>query len=325
MKIIRKAALAAAVIMTGLMSGCYFFPAEEALLDPPVTAPDKVAYSTFTARTKDLESSVIVTGYVRSHTEKECYFTDYTGRVKTVYVKPGDMVSEGDLIAEMNTGALEYELKIQELKVEAAQLRYNSTGSEADKLQLEIEQSTLDMYRAEEAGARIYAPISGQVSYVFKMDPGTEMDPYRVIARIVDPGDLYIAAEYDGDQRNFSVGDRVTVTVDGYLYDCEISYTPKEAKADAADNTKALYAEFTGERPSFAYLGSLADIKKVKEIAEGAVVIPKNLVKTDGDRTFVQIFEDGEKTERDVVTGISNATEVEIKDGLKAGDAVIIR
>lgn len=325
MRIIKRitaAAVLAAVLST---SGCYFFPAEEQLLDPPTISSDEVTYSTFTARKKTIESNVIVTGYVRSKTEKQCYFTDYTGRVKNIYVRAGDFVEEGDLVAEMNTGALEYELKIQELKVQAAQLRYNSSGSSADRLQLEIEQNTLEMYNAEYKGAKIYAPISGQVSFVLGISPGTEMDPYKVIAKVVDPTDLYVEASYTNDISTFAVGDKVTVNIGGIVYDAKISYTPRDARADGAADSNALYAEFTGEKPTFAFLGSLADIIKIKSKSENAVVIPKNLIKTDGDRTYVQVYNDGEKYEKDVKTGISNATEIEITDGLSEGELVIIR
>ncbi|MCM1335834.1 MAG: hypothetical protein NC084_02615 [Bacteroides sp.] len=318
--------LFACVAALGIMSlsGCYFFPAEEELLDPPVIAPDEVAYSTFTARLKTIQNTVTVTGYVKSHTERECYFTDYTGKVKNVYVRAGDLVEEGDLVAEMNTGALEYELEIQRLKSEAAQLQYNSTGSRADLLQLEIEQNTLAMYQAEYDGARVYAPIAGQVSYVFKLNPGTEFDPYKVIARIADPEALFIEASYS-DGRTFSVGDEVTVNIDGESYTGVVSYSPKEAREEGAENVNALYVEFKDEKPPFSYLGALADIVKVNATAENAVVIPKHLVKTDGEREYVQLFENGEKTERDVTTGIYNATEIEIVSGLGAGEQVIVK
>ena len=317
------AALTAAMVLGG--SGCYFFPAEEELLEPPTIAPDDVTYSTFTARRKNIESNVIVTGYVRSRTEKDCYFTNYTGEIKNIYVRAGDFVSEGDLIAEMNMGTLEYELEIQKLKVQAAELRYNSTGSKADKLQLDIERSTLGMCQAKYDGSKVYAPISGQVSYVLGINPGSEIDPYKVVAKIVDPEDLYIEASYSTDTKTFVLGDKVTVSVGDDIYEGKLSYTPKEARADAAEDPNALYAEFTGTQPSFAFLGSLADIKKVKSVSENAVVIPKNLIKTDGERTYVQVYQDGSKIEKDIVTGISNATEIEVKSGLDAGEMVIIR
>lgn len=325
MKKLRLTVLAISLSLIISGSGCYFFPKEEELLDPPTIAPDEVTYSTYTAKRKTIESAVIVTGYVRSRTEKSCYFTDYTGRVKTIYVKAGDFVNEGDIIAEMNTGELEYLLEIQKLKVQAAKLQYNSTGAQADKLQLDIETETLNMYQAEYDGSKIYAPISGQVSYVLGINPGTEMDPYKIIAKIVDPDDLYVEATYTGDIKTFSVGDKVTVTVGGEEYESEISYTPREARAEANEDSNALYAEFSGNKPTFAYLGSLADIKKIKSVSENAIVIPKNLVKNDGDRTYVQVYKDGEKIEKDITIGISNATEIEVISGLDEGDEVIIR
>lgn len=320
----RKFFACAAALGVLNLSGCYFFPAEEELLDPPVIAPDEVAYSTYTARLKTIQNTVTVTGYVKSHTERECYFTDYTGKVKNVYVRAGDFVEEGDLVAEMNTGALEYELEIQRLKTEAAQLQYNSTGARADLLQLEIEQNTLAMYQAEYDGARIYAPIEGQVSYVYKLNPGTEFDPYKVLARIADPEALFVEASYS-ELRTFSVGDEVTVSVDGEPYAGVVSYSPREAREEGAENVNALHIEFKDEKPPFSYLGSLADVVKVNATAENAVVIPKHLVKSDGEREYVQLYENGEKTERDIVTGIYNATEIEIVSGLNAGDQVIVK
>ena len=324
MKIRKIAALSAAALLTLSASGCYFFPAEEELLDPPTIAPDEVTYSTYTAKLKTIENTVTVTGYLKSETEKECYFTDYTGQVKNIYVKAGDFVEEGDLIAEMNTGALEYELEIQRLKVKKAQLTYNATRSQADKLQLEIEQNTLAMYQAEYDGAKILAPMSGQVSYVYDLEPGTEMDPYKVLARIADPTALYVNAEYP-ESITFKKGDKVKLIVGDVEYEGTISYSPTEAREAGDENGNALYAQFDSEKPAFAYLGSLADIKKVKAYSENAIVIPKHLVKSDGDRQYVQVYSDGEKIEIDVETGITNATEIEIISGLKEGDQVIVK
>lgn len=320
----KKIAAVSAALLTISVSGCYFFPEEEKLLEPPTIAPDEVTYSTYTAKIKTIKNTVTVTGYVKSKTERECYFTDYTGQVKNIYVKAGDFVEEGDLIADMNTGALEYELEIQKLKVQKARLQYNSTGSQADKLQLEIEENTLAMYQAEYNGSKILAPMSGQVSYVYGLNPGTEMDPYKVLARIADPETIYIDAEYP-ESITFEAGDDVTISVGDIEYDGTITYSPKEAREAGDENGNALYAEFDNEKPAFAYLGSLADITKINYMSENAVVIPKHLVKSDGDRQYVQIYVDGEKIERDVVTGISNATEVEIISGVNAGDQVIVK
>ena len=160
---------------------------------------------------------------------------------------------------------------------------------------------------------------------MLKVDPGTEIDPYRVVARIADPDVLYVEADYNGDKDAFVIGDTVALVVDGVSYTGTVTYTPRKAVEDGADNQQVLRAEFVGEMPPFGYLGKIADIKKTNSVSENAVVIPKTLIKTDGDRKYVQIFEDGEKKERDIETGITNASEAEIVSGLNAGDAVIMR
>ena len=183
---------------------------------------------------------------------------------------------------------------------------------------------TLDMYQAEYDGAKILAPMSGQVSYVYDLEPGTEMDPYKVLARIADPTALYVNAEYP-ESITFKKGDKVKLIVGDVEYEGTISYSPTEAREAGDENGNTLYAQFDSEKPAFAYLGSLADIKKVKAYSENAIVIPKHLVKSDGDRQYVQVYSDGEKIEIDVETGITNATEIEIISGLKEGDQVIVK
>lgn len=315
-------------VLSGLIlsafSGCYFFPEEEALLDPPTIKKEEVTYSTYTARAKTITSQLIVTGYVYSKTQAECYFTDYTGQIKTIYPKVGDRIEAGDLVAEMNTGVLEFELETQRLKVQLAQLNYNASGSASDKLQLEIEQNILDQYQAEYDGAKIYAPISGQVSFVEKVSPGDEVNPYKVLVRIVDPDELYVKATLS-DVNALRVSDAVTVTIGEDSFSGAVSRTPAEARAEGDEDVTSVSVDFTGTQPTFAYLGKLADIVYVRAVSENAVVIPKNLVLTLDGRTYVQVLADGVKQEADVVTGISNATEIEIISGLEPGDEVVVK
>ena len=47
--VLRAAAIAAVLAMAGSASGCYFFPEEEKLLDPPVLKVEDVTYSTYKA------------------------------------------------------------------------------------------------------------------------------------------------------------------------------------------------------------------------------------------------------------------------------------
>ena len=103
MKIL-KAVSAASISL--LMSGCFFFPAEEELLEPPTVAVEDIAYSTYTAKQKTIEDKVIATGYVVCKTQYNAGFPESGGTIKTIYVTAGQFVEKGDLIGEVGTTGL---------------------------------------------------------------------------------------------------------------------------------------------------------------------------------------------------------------------------
>ena len=233
-----------------------------------------------------------------------CYF--FPEEEKLLYVRAGDTVKKGDLIAEYNTGDLEYEIRTQELKVQQAQNTYGSSGAENDRLQLEIEKNTLAQLQNEYDTSKLYAPCDGLVSFAERMNAGSKVQAYKVIATIIDPDKIYVKAAVNDDKK-FKKGQEVTITI------------------DEQDYTSSIYAEFKGSLPGFSKVGTVADISYIKEQAENAIVIPKYLVKTLSGKNYVQVYKDGVKKETDVKTGISNATEIQIVSGLSEGDEVVVK
>lgn len=323
-----------AAILLGVcsLSGCYFFPAEEELLDPPTVAVEEIAYSTYTARQKTIEDKTMATGYVWCKSEFNAGFPESGGTLKQIFVTPGQHVEKGDLLAELDTGNLSYLYEQQKLIVEKALLTYNATGSADDRLTYEMEQNTLAEYERQLGISRIYAGMSGEVCYIQSLNPGDTITAYKTIVKIVDPTQLCIRYSA-ASMKSFPLGQEVTITVDGEDYPGYVSKTPTEISEGLYDeypsvlsDTDALYCEFTGGLPSYLTVGQTADITAVFASHENAVVISRTLVKTDGDRTYVTILDENDnKIEVDVTVGIQNATEAEILTGLKAGDRVVVR
>lgn len=316
------ASVAAFSMVIGL-SGCYFFPEEEKLLDPPVLKVEDVTYSTYKAVKKTIVNKAATTGYCVSKNQVNCSFKA-DGAIMTVHVRAGDTVKEGDLLAEYNTGDLEYTLREQQLKVQQAQNTYNSNGSENSRLQLEIEKNTLAKLQNEYDNSKIFAPCDGLVSFADRLAPGAKVKAYATVVTIIDPEVIYVKANVN-DDRKFKKGQDVTITIDGEDFSGTVVKTPIEAKEEGDEDTSSIYAEFKGTLPSFTKVGTVADITYVKEQAEDAIVIPKYLVKTLSGKEYVQVFKDGEKVEVFIETGITNATEVQILSGLAEGDEVVVK
>lgn len=328
-KIIKIIAITAAALS---LTGCYFFPAEEELLEPPTVPIEDVAYSTYTAKIKDIASQTMASGYVTAKEDFNCGFTESGGTLKKIYVNVGDFVEEGQLIAELDTGNLEYLYEQQKLIVEKARIAYVSSGTSTAKLDYEMEQNTLTEYERQMAVSHLYAGMSGQICFIQDMKPGDTVTAYKTIIKIVNPDELFI--KYTSSSlRAFPLGADVTITVDGMDYEGYVSKTPSdmleglyEGNEEVSSDTESIYCEFKDEIPGFLTVGKLADITAIYEVHENAVVISKNLVKTDGDRTYVTILDETDtKKEVDVVVGIENATEAEIVSGLNAGDRVVVR
>lgn len=328
-KIVR---IIAAVVAAMSLSGCYFFPAEEELLEPPTVPIEEVAYSTYTAKVKDIANQTVASGYITSKVENECSFPESGGTLKKVYVTVGQFVEEGELLAELDTGNLEYLYEQQKLITEKARLTYLASGTSTSKLDYEMEQNTLVEYERQMNVSRLYAGMSGQVCFIQDMKPGDKVTAYKTIVKIVDPTQLFV--KYTSSTlRAFPLNADVTITVDGMDYSGYVSKTPSDMveglydeHPTIASDTESIYCEFKGSVPSYLTVGKLADILAIYEIHEDAVVISKNLVKEDEGRTYVTILDENDnKKEVDVTVGITNATEAEILTGLKEGDRVVVR
>lgn len=322
----------AVILSSASLTGCFFFPAEEELLEPPTVAVEDIAYSTYTAKQKTIEDKTVATGYVFCKSQYDASFPESGGTLKTIYVTAGQHVEEGDLLAELDVGDLDYLYRQQQLIVQKAQIAYNSSGTADARLTLEMEQNTLAEYERQLGNSRIYAGMTGEVCFVQDMDPGTTVTAYKTIIKIVDPSQLCI--QYSSSNlKSFPLGEDVTITVDGEDYPGYVSKTPTDVTEGLYDDfpavmkdTSSIYCEFTDGTPSFLTVGQTADITAVFAQHENAVVISKTLVKTDGDRTYVTILDENDnKKEVDVTVGITNATEAEILTGLSAGDRVVVR
>ncbi len=325
-----KILLTAAVTLS--LSSCYFFPAEEELLEPPTVPIEEVAYSTYTAKLKDIADKTSATGHIVSKREYDASFTESGGILKKIYVVPGQFVEEGELLAELDTGNLEYLYEQQKLIVEKARLTYIATGSSTDKLDYEMEQNTLTEYERLMNVSHLYAGMSGQVCYIQDMKPGERITAYKTIVKIIDPSTVFV--KYTSSTlRAFPINQDVTITVDGKEFQGYVTKTPSDVVEGIYEgydwlfsDTESIFCEFKGEIPSYLTVGKVADISAIYDIHKNAVVISKTLIKTDGDRTYVVILDENDnKKEVDVTVGITNATEAEITSGLNAGDRVVVR
>lgn len=120
-----------------------------------------------------------------------------------------------------------------------------------------------------------------------------------------------------------AVGQKAQITVSGHDYEGEVVKIDKMATVNAS-GTASVGAEIRIDHPDeFIYLGIEAKVLIGTKEASGVLLLPVECVNVDREGEFVYTVENGVVVRKDVVTGISSNTYIEIREGLSEGEEVI--
>jgi len=147
-RFVRPIALGLTVLtLLAALSGCYFLPKEEEVLEPPLKEPEAVTYKTHTVEKGTIERFLTGTGKLESTKNEVLYYQNLNGRLKTIHVESGDTVKAGDLIVELDVGDLENTIYKQEKAVRQAELSLEiaSRTTEPDAVAVKKAQINYDL------------------------------------------------------------------------------------------------------------------------------------------------------------------------------------
>ncbi|MBQ7464106.1 MAG: efflux RND transporter periplasmic adaptor subunit [Lachnospiraceae bacterium] len=168
---------------------------------------------------------------------------------------------------------------------------------------------------------QVSAPVSGTITQinVSEHNMAGQQAPAYVIqsdakAKIV----FYVAEE---TMKFISPGNSAVVTKNGKEYDAVIKNV--ENTIDQASGLFKVEAEPTGNG-SELISGSLVNIKTITRESKNAVAVPINCVYYDGSQAYVFVAENGFAKKVNVVTGLSDDTDMQITEGISAEDSVIL-
>lgn len=324
-----SAALLAFIICL-LFTGCYLLPEEEETLQAPELKVKEVTYTTYKVERGDIERWETGTGYFAS-TRNEMLLFGKNGTLKKIYVRSGETVTEGQLLAELDTDDVADKIEYQEYIVEKAKLNYyaqaeNGYGyaTQIAKLDYDYQQKQLDKLYAQAEDSAIYSPMDGVVTYAAGLKAGDYVDSERGIVTVADPGSLIIMYKPEKLEEIYT-----GMTLDIKMKNDEKSYTgtvvqtPSDAPAGATDEDKAnIYIELD-ETPEFAAIGTSVNIELLLDKKEDVIALPSKYLSKVSTRYYVRVLADGLPEERDVTVGINNGSLYEITGGLEVGEELV--
>lgn len=325
---VRRSAAGALLALALPLSGCFLIAEEEKDLEVPLVELPAITYDTLEVTRRTLVKQVSVSGRLVASRQQDLFFREQGGRLVSLTVRPGDNVRAGDVIAEIGAAGLSYQVRLRDIAVRKALLRLEllettganryeiaMAGLDVEAAEVQLEEST-----AKLADSRLLAPFAGQVVRV-GAEEGDYVEPFQTVARIADPSKLVMECAAD-DAGTFGIGTAVEVEVRGHRCRGEVVSVPDPD--EPADDERRMLVAVTG-LPRDAAMGDLAIATLVLDRREAAIVVPRYVLHGSAGAAYVNVLQDGERVERDVVTGLETSSEVEIVEGLVEGEQVIVR
>lgn len=326
------------LMMSLALSGCALLPVEQEVLQPPLVEPAQEQFDAVKAGKGDIQTALRGTANFVSASAANLSFKESGGRLKAIPVTQGQEVKAGDLVAEIETGDLEYQISLQKINVEKMQLLLSqaikSSASDTDlqlrKLDLKREQMSLDDMTNRLGKSRLYSPISGVVTFVEKMNAGDYVNAYQNIVSVADPSQLqltYVASE-SKELTQVKAGMPVKLKYRGAEYTGKVVQSPSNVPiaADAAkaeSNAVTIYMTIDNA-PADSKVGDSAEMTIDLQKRQNVIVLPRSAIRSYMNRYYVQVADGDRRKEVDVEVGLMTATDVEIVKGVEEGQQIIL-
>lgn len=262
-------------------------------------------------------------------------FSQSPGTVTGLYVKPGQHVSKGQVLAQLDASVLQQNIAQSEAQVSLNQTLYErqknlwdqKIGTEVQFLQaqttLQASKKALASLRQQANLYRIVSPISGTVDQMdLKLGQAVQPGQAGNGIRIVNADILKVKADvpesYSG---SVNTGNRVQILVP----DAHDSLTTSVSFASKAIDPTSRSFAVEIKLPQRATLrpNMTAIIKIANYTNNAAITLPVKAIQRSEDGDYVYLNVNGKAKRAPVKVGVTYGGQSEILSGIKVGDKVI--
>ncbi|NBS42498.1 MAG: efflux RND transporter periplasmic adaptor subunit [Acetobacteraceae bacterium] len=259
------------------------------------------------------------------------------GIVTHIRFTEGQKVQAGETLVELDSAALSAELdQARAILDDARNQLQRARGLQAGQTIAAQRLDTLEAVarqaegRVRQADAkleelRVPAPFSGrvglrQVSLGALIQPGTAITTLDDFSRVrveFSVPEVYLARVQLGRQvtaRSVAYGDR--------RFNGQVAII--DTRIDPATRSVRVISEFDNADEALRP-GLFLNVEMVLEERPTALLIPEEAIDPVGDRAFVYVIRDGQARRQEVRLGLRLPGEVEIRQGLAAGEPVVVR
>ena len=264
-----------------------------------------------------------------------CFET--TGRVEAVYVKDGQRVSKGQLIAQVDTSMARHAYDAAKATLDQALDGYSRAKKVYDKgsmpevkwieiqTQLQQAQSMEQIAKKRLDDCWLKAPVAGTISDR-SVEVGSTVSPLLPVVKIVGMDGLYVKASVpEVDINKVKVGALAKVQIKAIgdsLYTGKV--TERDVSADKLSRGYSVRIKLQGDSKDL-FPGMVCKVMISSHQEDVGYDIPSRAVQLDNDGSrYVWVVVDGAAQRKYVKIDDLTATGVLVKEGLQDGDEIIV-
>jgi macrolide-specific efflux system membrane fusion protein len=314
-----------------------------------------VSSQNVTATTGTIEQTVAATGTVVPAQDNNLTFS-VSGTINAVDVKVGQQVSQGQVLATLDTTALSDIVAADQETLTAAQDRLSTDQADdaaasalaQDQAQVLSAENTLNTAQTNLADATLTAPFAGTVAAVGYTVGETvsggsggggggtggaaASSSTASGITLISTGSYDVDATVDDTEvAQIQTGDQAVITVTGAtgnIYGTVSSVSLIGSSSSSGTSTSPasfpIVIAVTGS-PSGLYAGASASVSIITRVLQNVVEVPTAAISyANGQATVTEVV-GGAKKSQVVTTGASEAGMTQITSGLSAGDVVVER
>ena len=327
-----KLLLAVSVVVT---AGCGSSPSVE---EPPgenAAELPSINVSVLELKPTELTERVVLTGRFEPWVEVQVS-TELGGTVEEVSFQKGQRVRKGRVLTRIGSDLRAAELDGADAELLAAEAHYQKTSKLLERQAVPRQELIAATSRHKMAQARqqqtqillersiIKAPITG-VAVDRHIEPGEVLPPGAPITTLHQLDRLKVAVGIpDNDIPYFFVGGEATIQVDAYPdrdFEGRIHYVG--SAASSKNRTFPAEIELTNTDAELRP-GMIGRVSLVKERYPDALVVPRDALLERDEGSVAFVLQDDRARAKPVVLGPSEADYVVVKEGLAAGDWLIV-
>ncbi len=261
--------------------------------------------------------------------------SEIPGRIKQIHFEEGQPVEEGaplftldDSVYRAQVSDVEAKLKLAEQTHQrTTQLFSNkyATAQSADEAtsNLAVTKAAVELARVQLEKTKIVAPFSGIVG-LRHVSVGEYITAGHALVNLeaIDP----IKADFRVPEKflpAIKVGQPISIRVDafpGESFEGEVYAI--DPRLDVAGRSLLVRARVANPEQRLRP-GLFARVSVLLQLKEDALIIPEQAIVPQGDSQFVFKIDDGKVKLTEVTVGMRRSGQVEIVDGLQAGDQVV--